>query len=217
MRTPGVHRGPGHAARERAAQPLLMRAGRAALCLLAMMSWASVAPPTASAADLKKVYDPVVRTVASRHRIEPDLIHAVIKAESNYDAFAVSAKGALGLMQLMPDTARYYGVRNVFDAEQNIEGGVRYLKDLIKLYKGRTKLVLAAYNAGQEAVRRYGGIPPYKETRDYITAVQKTYSDSVIRLGTKVYKYYDENGRLVLTNDENLAKSRGGRAASQPR
>lgn len=169
-----------------------------------------------SAADLKKKFDPVVREAAARNRIDPELIHAVIKAESNYDPFAVSAKGALGLMQLMPDTARHYGVLNVFDAAQNVEGGVKYIKDLIKLYNGKTRLVLAAYNAGQEAVHRYGGIPPYKETRDYIARIQSTYKSGFIRVGTRIYKYYDDNGRLVLTNDENLAKSKNKAVAKSP-
>jgi soluble lytic murein transglycosylase-like protein len=169
-----------------------------------------------SAADLKKKFDPVIREVAARNRIDPELIHAVIKAESNYDPFAVSAKGALGLMQLMPDTARHYGVLNVFDAAQNVEGGVKYIKDLIKLYNGKTRLVLAAYNAGQEAVRRYDGIPPYKETRDYIARIQSTYKSGFIRVGTRIYKYYDDNGRLVLTNDENLAKSKNKSVAKSP-
>lgn len=169
-----------------------------------------------SAVDLKKKFDPVVKEVAARHRLDPELIHAVIKAESNYDPFAVSVKGALGLMQLMPDTARHYGVLNVFDAAQNIEGGVKYIKDLIKLYNGKTHLVLAAYNAGQEAVRQYGGIPPYRETRDYIARIRSTYKSGFIRVGTKIYKYYDDNGRLVLTNDENLAKAKNQAVTKSP-
>lgn len=171
----------------------------------------------AAAADLKRIYDPVVQAVASEHSIDSELVHAVIKVESNYERFAVSDKGALGLMQLMPATARYYGVLNVFDPVQNIEGGVKYLKDLIKLYEGQTHLVLAAYNAGQEAVRKYNGIPPYKETRDYIARVQASYGKERIRIRTRIYKYYDRNGRAVLTNDEILARKMGGRILDDQR
>lgn len=161
---------------------------------------------SAEKADLKKLYDPIVRKISTKHKVDAELIHAVIRAESNYDRYAISAKGAMGLMQLMPSTASYYGVLNVFEPAQNIEGGVKYLKDLIKLYEGQTHLILAAYNAGQEAVRRYKGIPPYKETRDYIERVQATYNKKITRLGTIIYKYYDEKGNLVITNDPRLAE-----------
>ena len=106
----------------------------------------------------------------------------------------------MGLMQLMPETAEQYGVRNVFDAAQNIEGGVKYLKDLVALFKGDTRLVLAAYNAGQEAVKRYGTrIPPYQETRDYISRVMASYAKP--RLGRSVIKLRDASGKVILTND----------------
>ncbi len=117
----------------------------------------------------RKTLRPRRQKVAQKHGVEPDLIHAIIRAESNYDSFAVSEKGAMGLMQLMPATANAYGVNNFCDPEENIEGGTKYLKDLIKLYGGKTNFVLAAYNAGQEAVKKYKGIPPYPETRNYIS------------------------------------------------
>ncbi len=107
-------------------------------------------------------------------------------------------------MQLMPETAIQYKVQNVFDPKQNIEGGVKYLVDLIKLYDGNTTHVLAAYNAGQEAIRKYGGIPPYPETRNYIKKVMTTYSKSKISTRTKIYAFYDENGKYVLTNNKSL-------------
>jgi soluble lytic murein transglycosylase-like protein len=103
----------------------------------------------------------------------PQLIHSVIRAESNYDPYAVSTKGALGLMQLIPSTARRFGVSDVFDPADNIQGGVRYLKYLLELYKGNNALALAAYNAGEGAVSRYGGVPPFAETRNYVTQVRK--------------------------------------------
>lgn len=162
----------------------------------------------ATAADLKKLYAPIIKQVAGRHRIDPDLVHIVIRAESNYDAFAISSAGAMGLMQLMPSTALQYGVQNIFDPAQNIEGGVRYLKDLVKLYGGQTKLVLAAYNAGQEAVRRYKGIPPYPETRSYIAGIMKTYKKATVTSKAPTFMVKDENGRTVLVNDPEQIKKK---------
>ena len=150
------------------------------------------------------LYDNIIQVVARKYDVPSDLIHSIIKAESNYDSQAISSKGAVGLMQLMPETARQYGVQDRFDPVENIEGGVRYLKDLVRLYNRRTNLVLAAYNAGQEAVKKYGGIPPYPETIGYIEKVQSSYKNPTIRQRTVIYKYYDEEGRLVLTNNRNL-------------
>jgi soluble lytic murein transglycosylase-like protein len=157
----------------------------------------------ASAADLRKLYGPIVKQVAGKHRIDPELVHIVIRAESNYDAFAISSAGAMGLMQLMPATALQYGVQNVFDPAQNIEGGVRYLKDLVRLYNGQTKLVLAAYNAGQEAVRKYKGIPPYPETKGYIASIMRTYKKPTVTSHSPTYMVKDASGRTVLVNDPN--------------
>lgn len=143
----------------------------------------------------------IVEEIAHKYSLEPTLIHSIIKIESNYDPWAISPKGAIGLMQLMPTTAAQYGVRDIFDPRENIEGGVRYLKDLIRLYQGRTDLVLAAYNAGQEAVKKFGGIPPYPETINYIEKVKASYNKPVIRTRTRIYKFIDKKGRVVLTND----------------
>jgi len=169
----------------------------AALLLLAL----APALGAATASDLRKLYGPIVKQVAGKHRIDPELVHIVIRAESNYDAFAISSAGAMGLMQLMPATARQYGVMNIFDPAQNIEGGVRYLKDLVKLYHGKTKLVLAAYNAGQEAVRKYKGIPPYPETRSYIAGIMRNYKKSTIMTKNPTYMVKDANGKTILVND----------------
>jgi soluble lytic murein transglycosylase-like protein len=152
----------------------------------------------------KKPYDDIVADVAQSLRVPVELVHSIIKAESNYDAWAISAKGAMGLMQLMPITAKQYHVMNVFDPRQNIEGGVKYLVDLIKLYEGDTRHVLAAYNAGQEAIKKYGGIPPYQETKNYIKKVMAAYPKSKISTRTKIYAFYDENGRYVLTDNKAL-------------
>ncbi len=154
-----------------------------------------------------KTFDKIVKAVAKKYNLEASLIHSIIRAESNYDPHCVSSKGALGLMQLMPKTARTYGVGNPLEPRDNIEGGVRYLKDLINLYNGRTRFVLAAYNAGQTAVKKYGGIPPYPETKNYIEKVMNSYPKSFIKTRSKVYKYRDSSGRIVFTNCHYLYSS----------
>jgi len=123
-------------------------------------------------------YDRLITSAASAHKVDRALVKAVMHVESAFNRFAVSEKGALGLMQLMPDTAERYGVTDVFDPRQNVDGGVRYLKDLQRMFGNDTRLVLAAYNAGENAVKRHNGIPPYDETQDYVRkvlAVQKAY------------------------------------------
>ena len=111
--------------------------------------------------------------IAAEHALPPELIHSMIKVESNYDPFAVSPKGALGLMQLIPATARRFGVLDVFDPAENIRGGAKYLRYLLDLYGGNYTLALAAYNAGEGAVARYGDVPPYPETQNYVSLVGK--------------------------------------------
>ena len=160
--------------------------------------------PAQEKPQLNKKYDKIIKTIATKHGLESSLIHSIIRAESNYNTYSISSKGAVGLMQLMPETAKIYSVRNPFDPRENIEGGVRYLKDLIKLYDRKTDFVLAAYNAGQQAVKKYGGIPPYPETRNYIEKVKASYQKSTIRTRTKIYKYYDTSGKVVLTNSHYL-------------
>ena len=112
-----------------------------------------------------------MRKIAAEHSLPPQLIHSVIKVESNYNPHAVSNKGALGLMQLIPSTARRFGVNDVFNPVQNIEGGAKYLRYLLDLYGEYYPLALAAYNAGEGAVARYGGIPPFAETQNYVISV----------------------------------------------
>ena len=107
--------------------------------------------------------------------IDADLVRAVIKAESNFNPAARSNKGAMGLMQLMPETARLHNVLDAYDPGDNIEGGVRHLKMLLGRYQGDLRLSLAAYNAGSQAVERHGGIPPFVETRDYVRRVLRYY------------------------------------------
>lgn len=124
----------------------------------------------------KKKYAPLIAKVALKYQVEEKLLHAVIQIESAYNVKAISSSGAVGLMQLMPATARRYGVSNRKNALQNIDGGTRYIKDLQKMFNSNLKLVLASYNAGEGAVKKYKNtIPPYPETRDYIRKVMNLY------------------------------------------
>jgi len=131
---------------------------------------AAAAPVTAArtnktAPARKAGYDQVVNEVSRTHGLESALLHAVISVESSYNPKAVSSKGAAGLMQLMPQTAKRYGVADSFDPRQNLNGGARYLKDLLRMFNNDTSLALAAYNAGEHAVMKHGNrIPPYRET-----------------------------------------------------
>ena len=112
-----------------------------------------------------------IREAAERYGVEEGLVKAVIRVESGFNSRAISPKGARGLMQLMPGTASMLGVRDSFDPRQNIDGGVRHLRGLIDRFRSDLKLALAAYNAGEQAVMNHGGIPPYRETRDYVTRI----------------------------------------------
>ena len=117
-------------------------------------------------------YDALIAEHASFQGVRPDLIHAVIQAESAFNPMARSLKGAMGLMQLMPATAVQYGVTNAFDPAQNIRAGVAYLKRLLQRFSQNEELALAAYNAGPGAVEKYGAVPPYRETRDYVSKIR---------------------------------------------
>jgi soluble lytic murein transglycosylase-like protein len=116
-------------------------------------------------------YDQIISSCASKYGVNPSLIKAVIHAESGYNPNAVSRKGASGLMQLMPGTARSLKVSNSFDPKDNVEGGVKYLRFLLDTFRGDVSLAVAAYNAGLNNVAKYGGIPPYNETRTYVNRV----------------------------------------------
>ena len=121
--------------------------------------------------------DSLIRLYGSQYGVDPFLIYCTMAQESRFTAGATSPKGALGLMQLMPDTAARYGVTNPYDVAQSIKGGTRYLKDLLTMFNGRVDLALAGYNAGEGAVMKYGNtIPPYSETRNYVKLILKRYS-----------------------------------------
>jgi hypothetical protein len=126
----------------------------------------------------QSLYDPNIKFFCQRYGLDYNLVKAVIRAESAFDAAAVSPKGAMGLMQLMPGTSRDLGVVNPFDPNENIDGGVRYLKFLLNRFDNNLLLALAAYNAGPEAVEKHGGIPPYVETRNYVRRVLDFYEQS---------------------------------------
>jgi soluble lytic murein transglycosylase-like protein len=117
--------------------------------------------------------DEAIEQIAAQVSLQPQVIHSVIKVESNYNPLAISPKGAQGLMQLIPATARRFGVSNVFNPAENIQGGSKYLKYLLDLYGGNYALALAAYNAGEAAVARYGGVPPFPETKNYLILVAR--------------------------------------------
>ncbi|HXH05571.1 MAG TPA: lytic transglycosylase domain-containing protein [Vicinamibacterales bacterium] len=142
-------------------------------------------------------YEAVIRDHADRHGVRPELVRAVIQTESAFDPRAVSPKGAMGLMQLMPTTARLFGVLDPFNPFENIRAGVAYLRQLLDRYNGNEELALAAYNAGPEAVDRHGGVPPYRETRDYVARVTGRAPASV-RGTTRIYRTVDViDGRPV--------------------
>jgi|GEM_PF-301367 len=126
-----------------------------------------------------------------RFKLGSDFVRAVIKVESNFNPNAISRKGALGLMQLMPATARRFGVRNIYNPEQNLEGGIQYLNFLLDTFNGDVNLSLAAYNAGENVVQRLKGIPPYRETRDYVKKI------SEILGGSQSIPLYDPANKRV--------------------
>ena len=125
----------------------------------------------------------IIDSAARRNRLDPALLDAVIRQESGFRADVVSSAGAVGLMQLMPGTARELGVSDPFDPAQNVEGGAKYLRSLLDRYDGRLDLALAAYNAGPAAVDHFGGVPPYRETREYVSSIMSGYRSAVLRAG----------------------------------
>ena len=128
----------------------------------------------------RKAYDRIIQDAARRHQVDTALVKAVIRAESDFVPGAVSSAGALGLMQLMPATARLHNVWRVFEPRENVEGGVSHLRYLLDRYGGNLRLALAAYNAGEKAVESHGGVPPYPETVEYLSRVLR-FRDQYLR------------------------------------
>jgi len=148
-------------------------------------------------------YATEIRAAAGRYGGPEQLVQDVNRVESAFNSRAVSVKGAQGLMQLMPETASMLGVRNSFDPQQNIDGGVRHLRGLIERFGNDLPMALAAYNAGEKAVATYRGIPPFPETRDYVTRVLYHYDGSTNGLAgapTTVYRTVGDDGTIVYTN-----------------
>ena len=137
--------------------------------------------------DRRSKYDAFIEHYADRYGVDPVLVRAVIQVESNFNPMCVSNKGARGLMQLMPGTAKRFGVKRVHDPEENIRGGVQYLSILLRMFSNDLPRALAAYNAGEGAVQRYGGIPPYEETRTYVKRALTVYHGKPYGGGAVVY------------------------------
>jgi len=156
--------------------------------------------------------DAAIDEAAARHNVDPSLVRAVVKVESNFNPHAVSRKGAVGLMQLMPSTARQLKVIDPYDPQQNIDGGVRHLKQLLENFNGNVPLTLAAYNAGEGAVTRSNGIPPYRETKNYVKQITELYWNGTSETGRRWFAptyrsapirvSKDAQGHLVFNNTE---------------
>lgn len=170
--------------------------------------------------EMERRFLSLIRSTATRHGMDPDLVRAVIAVESGFDSRAVSRRGAKGLMQLMPETARSYGVSNPFSPEDNVSAGTQYLKHLIRSFDGNLYLALAAYNAGPTAVFRYGAIPPFPETTNYVRKVLTLYNGHTPDLsgsiasrttrvaGTdlKIYRVRLDDGTVLYTNSDSYLR-----------
>jgi Transglycosylase SLT domain/Domain of unknown function (DUF4124) len=157
-----------------------------------------------------RAFSSIIRAAAERYGVDARLVEAVVQTESAGNPGAVSPKGARGLMQLMPERAAELGVRDVFDPVQNVDGGVRHMRDLLQRFSGDLTLALAAYNAGEAAVRTYGGVPPYPETREYVRRVRLLYDGGLLAGPTlaqapsfapqRIYREEAADGTLTFTN-----------------
>lgn len=175
--------------------------------VLARPAWVSAGPMLASAQvpSAPGWIDNIVEQAAARHSVDPNLVRAIIQVESNFNPHAVSRKGAIGLMQLMPRTAKSLNVSNPYDPAENVDAGVRHFKELLDSYGGNVELSLAAYNAGVTAVHKSGGVPNYSETRNYVKRITGMYASSGTRTFTTshplVFKR-DADGHLSVSDIE---------------
>jgi len=171
---------------------------------------APVAPENAQIS-AEELYGPLIEEMSKRHSVDGNLIRTIIRVESNFDPDAVSHKGCKGLTQLKPETATRFGVTDILDPSQNIEGGTKFLKFLLDFFKNDISLVAAAYNAGENAVTRWGGIPPYRETRDYVKKVKALYAppespttvaamEDQRPINRKIYRVVQPDGSVLFTN-----------------
>ncbi|HYA87710.1 MAG TPA: transglycosylase SLT domain-containing protein [Nitrospirota bacterium] len=153
--------------------------------------------------DAPAAYYDAINNACSRHGVDPALVHAIVKVESDFNPYALSRKGAMGLMQLMPQTAIDLNVQNIFNPHENVDGGVRYLRYLIDQYEGNLTLALAAYNAGETAVKKWGTVPPFPETRSYVQRIMKLYSGTGVTAAPRytIYVGYGDDGAVFLTDD----------------
>jgi hypothetical protein len=160
-------------------------------------------PSTTSPARIPSAYVDIINSACYRHGIDPSLVHAIVKVESDFDPYAMSRKGAMGLMQLMPQTAADMNIKNSFNPVENIDGGVKYLRYLIDRYEGNLSLALAAYNSGEAAVKRWGTIPPFKETQNYVKRILRIYKGGNGSFVTRytIYMGYGEDGALLITDN----------------
>jgi hypothetical protein len=165
------------------------------------------AQPAASTGSDPEEFNLIIKKYATYYEVDPNLIHSIIATESGFDPNAVSSKGARGLMQLMPSTARQLGVEDSFDPEQNIQAGVRHFRSLMDTFNNDLSLSLAAYNAGENLVRRLGRVPGYKETVDYVRSVTRRYNelreqsqDPGNASNAPTFRFLDASGVLHVTN-----------------
>jgi membrane-bound lytic murein transglycosylase MltF len=154
--------------------------------------------------------DDVVAAASGRYRLDPDLVNSVIKAESGFNVRAISPKGAQGLMQLMPGTASQLGVPNAFDPRSNVEGGTRYLRELLERYNFDLVKALAAYNAGPQRVEQFGGVPPYYETRAYVARIVRDFNKKKIAQEKAAAASRATASKKKSTNSQSSAAQRQG-------
>ena len=162
-----------------------------------------------SSSNFPSAYVDIINAACGRHGVDPALVHAIVKVESDFNPYALSRKGAMGLMQLMPQTAVVMNVGNSFNPHDNIDGGVKYLRYLIDRYEGNLPLALAAYNSGETAVKKWGTIPPYPETQNYVQRIMKIYNGNELAFRPRctIYVGYSEDGALMLTDDPSKQKN----------